>query len=58
MTDYKFENDAACLDRIKRIMDKIGDFDKAGFNRAAPVAPAKSMDNVYDAVANFAKPLM
>ncbi len=56
VTDYKFENDAACLDRIKRIMDKIGDFDKAGFNRAAPVAPAKSMDNVYDAVANFAKP--
>ena len=49
VTDYKFENDAACLDRIKRIMDKIGDFDKAGFNRAAPVAPAKSMDNVYDA---------
>jgi acetyl-CoA carboxylase carboxyltransferase component len=56
VTDYKFENDAACLDRIKRIMDKIGDFDKAGFNRAAPVAPAKSMDNVYDVVANFAKP--
>ncbi len=56
VTDYKFENDAACLDRIKRIMDKIGDFDKAGFNRAVPVAPAKSMDNVYDAVHNFTKP--
>jgi 3-methylcrotonyl-CoA carboxylase beta subunit len=56
VTDYKFENDAACLDRIKRIMDKIGDFDKAGFNRIAPVAPAKSMDNVYEAVANFTKP--
>src|SRR6187455_2147630 len=24
VTDYKFENDAACLDRIKRIIDKIG----------------------------------
>ncbi len=56
VTDYKFENDAACLDRIKRIMDKIGDFNKAGFNRVEPVAPAKSMDDVYDAVANFAKP--
>jgi acetyl-CoA carboxylase carboxyltransferase component len=56
VTDYKFENDAACLDRIKRIMDKIGDYEKAGFNRIAPVAPAKSMDNVYDAVANFTKP--
>ena len=56
VTDYKFENDAACLDRIKRIMDKIGKFDDAGFNRATPVSPAKSMDDVYDAVANFAKP--
>jgi acetyl-CoA carboxylase carboxyltransferase component len=56
VTDYKFENDAACLDRIKRIMDKIGDYEKAGFNRIAPVAPAKSMDNVYDAVTNFTKP--
>lgn len=56
VTDYKFANDADCLDRIKRIMDKIGDFDKAGFNRIAPVAPAKSMDDVYDAVSNFAKP--
>lgn len=56
VTDYKFENDAACLDRIKRIMDKIGDFDKAGFNRAEAVEPAKSMDDVYEAVANFTKP--
>ncbi|MES2725480.1 MAG: carboxyl transferase domain-containing protein [Bacteroidota bacterium] len=56
VTDYKFENDAACLDRIKRIMDKIGDFDKAGFNHAASVEPAKSMDDVYEAVANFTKP--
>lgn len=56
VTDYKFENDAACLDRIKRIMDKIGDYEKAGFNRIAPVAPAKSMDSVYEAVANFTKP--
>ncbi len=56
VTDYKFENDAACLDRIKSIMDKIGDFDKAGFNRIAPIAPAKLMDDVYDAVNNFAKP--
>lgn len=56
VTDYKFENDAACLDRIKRIMDKIGDFDKAGFNRIESVDPAKQMDNVYEAVNNFSKP--
>jgi acetyl-CoA carboxylase carboxyltransferase component len=56
VTDYKFANDAECLDRIKRIMDKIGHFDKAGFNRVEPVAPAKSMDTVYEAVAEFKKP--
>jgi acetyl-CoA carboxylase carboxyltransferase component len=56
VTDYKFPDDASCLDRIRRIMDKIGDFEKAGFNRAEAKLPAKSMDNVYDAVANFTKP--
>ena len=56
VTDYKFANDADCLDRIKRIISKIGDYEKAGFNRIEAVAPAKSMDNVYDAVANFTKP--
>jgi acetyl-CoA carboxylase carboxyltransferase component len=56
VTDYKFPEDSSCLDRIRRIMDKIGDFEKAGFNRAEAKLPAKSMDNVYDAVANFTKP--
>jgi 3-methylcrotonyl-CoA carboxylase beta subunit len=56
VTDYKFANDADCLDRIKRIISKIGDYDKAGFNRIESVAPAKSMDDVYEAVANFTKP--
>ncbi|MFY8110238.1 MAG: acyl-CoA carboxylase subunit beta [Bacteroidia bacterium] len=56
VTDYKFPDDASCLERIRRIMDKIGDFEKAGFNRAEAKLPAKSMDDVYDAVANFTKP--
>jgi len=56
VTDYKFATDADCLDRIKRIISKIGDYDKAGFNRIESIAPAKSMDNVYEAVANFTKP--
>ncbi len=41
VTDYKFPNDAAALDRIRGIMDKIGHFDKAGFDRAEPKAPIK-----------------
>ena len=35
VTDYKAKDDAAALDTIKNIMDKIGDFPKAGFNRKA-----------------------
>ncbi|MFT7592386.1 MAG: 3-methylcrotonyl-CoA carboxylase beta subunit [bacterium] len=30
--DDRFPNDKACLDRIRFLMDKIGSFDKAGFN--------------------------
>lgn len=41
VTDYKCENDKDCLDRIRNIMDKVGDYDKAGFDRAAPAMPAK-----------------
>jgi acetyl-CoA carboxylase carboxyltransferase component len=39
VTDNKCKDDADCLDRIRRIMDKVGDFEKAGFNRATPAAP-------------------
>lgn len=39
VTDNKCKDDADCLDRIRRIMDKVGDFDKAGFSRTTPAAP-------------------
>jgi len=39
VTDNKFPNDEACLDYIKNIFDKIGAFEKAGFDRAEPRAP-------------------
>lgn len=41
VTDYKCENDKDCLDRIRNIMDKVGDFNKAGFDRATPKMPEK-----------------
>ncbi|MDX5320077.1 MAG: acyl-CoA carboxylase subunit beta [Bacteroidota bacterium] len=41
VTDYKFPNDQACLDRIRAIMDKIGSFEQAGFDRKAAVQPKK-----------------
>lgn len=46
VTDYKSKDDKDCLDSIKNIMDKMGDFDKAGFNRVEPKEPAKPVDNI------------
>ncbi len=47
VTDYKCDNDQDCLDRIKRIVDKIGDPNSAGFNRATPALPEKDVKDVY-----------
>lgn len=41
VTDYKCKDDKDCLTRIRNIMSKIGDFEKAGFNREKPVQPKK-----------------
>ncbi|MFV0530424.1 MAG: acyl-CoA carboxylase subunit beta [Flavobacteriales bacterium] len=47
VTDYKCENDEACLDQIKRIMDKIGDYDKAGFNRKKTFPPQLKEEEIF-----------
>ena len=47
VTDYKCENDQACLDRIRNIMDKVGDYEKAGFNRAEPALPKLNQKDIY-----------
>jgi 3-methylcrotonyl-CoA carboxylase beta subunit len=41
VTDYKCKDDADCLTRIRNIMSKIGDADKAGFNRIEAKKPKK-----------------
>ena len=46
VTDYKSKDDKDCLDSIKNIMDKMGAFDKAGFNRIEPQAPAKPYEEI------------
>jgi 3-methylcrotonyl-CoA carboxylase beta subunit len=48
VTDNKFPDDQACLDAIKRIFDKIGKVDLAGFDRAVPVLPKLDMADLYD----------
>ena len=47
VTDYKAKDDAAALDKIKNIVDKIGDFDKAGFSRVKSVKPALEEKDIY-----------
>ncbi len=47
VTDYKHPNDKACLDSIKNIMSKVGDYDKAGFDRVKAQAPKKDPKEIY-----------
>lgn len=47
VTDYKAKNDEDALDRIKSIMGKIGDYEKAGFNRSESAPPAEDEKEIY-----------
>lgn len=47
VTDYKQPNDAACLDSIKNILSKVGDYDKAGFDRVKSAEPKKDQKEIY-----------
>ncbi|MDZ4665312.1 MAG: carboxyl transferase domain-containing protein [Bacteroidota bacterium] len=47
VTDYKCKDDADCLTRIRNIMSKVGDYDKAGFNRETPALPKKDPNELY-----------
>ena len=47
VTDYKAKDDKDCLDKIKNIVDKIGDFDKAGFNRKEPLQPKENEADIF-----------
>ncbi len=50
IADYKFENEADCLNQVRRIMDKIGEQPRAGFDRATPAAPTKDPKDIYGIV--------
>ena len=47
VTDYKAKDDKDALDRIKNIVDKIGDFDKAGYNRIKAEKPKFNENEIY-----------
>jgi acetyl-CoA carboxylase carboxyltransferase component len=47
VTDYKAKNDKDALDKIKNIINKIGDHDKAGFNRTTASKPTANPNDLY-----------
>src|SRR6218665_49684 len=47
VTDYKAKDDKDALDKIKNIVDKIGDFDKAGYNRIKALPPKENPEEIY-----------
>ncbi|MCH8233528.1 MAG: acyl-CoA carboxylase subunit beta [Bacteroidetes bacterium] len=47
VTDNKFDSDEECLDYIRSVMAKIGNFEKAGFNRVNPAPPDTDPGKIY-----------
>jgi acetyl-CoA carboxylase carboxyltransferase component len=47
VADYKAKNDKDALDKIKKIISKIGDYDKAGFSRIKPIHPLFNPEEIY-----------
>ena len=47
VTDYKVANDAAALDKIRSLVDKLGAPETAGFNRTKPALPLKDNEQLF-----------
>ncbi len=47
VTDNKYDTDQDCLDAIRKIFDKIGSYEKAGFDRADSKAPKKDPEELF-----------
>lgn len=47
VTDYKAKDDKHALDTIKNIIDKIGDFNKAGYSREKTKKPKEDPNELY-----------
>ncbi|MES2796522.1 MAG: carboxyl transferase domain-containing protein [Bacteroidota bacterium] len=47
VTDNKYPNDESCLEAIKKVMDKIGDFGRAGFDKKMSVVPKTNPADIY-----------
>ncbi len=47
VTDYKAKDDKDALDKIRFIVDKIGDYDKAGFSKTEAFEPKENPDDIF-----------
>lgn len=56
VTDYKCENDQDALQRIRGLVDKLGAQEKAGFDRIAPVAPSRDLQELLGLIPRDGKP--
>ena len=50
VTDHKCKDDKDCLTRIKAIFSKIGDYQRAGFNRITATLPLKKAEELYSII--------
>lgn len=57
ITDYNVKDDKTCIDTIRNLIDKFGDFDKSGFSRVKSKPPLKNPEEILHILPdNPAKP--
>ncbi|MBU2493369.1 MAG: acyl-CoA carboxylase subunit beta [Bacteroidetes bacterium] len=47
VTDYVMKNDEECLTQIRKLVEKFGEFPKAGFNRIESINPKYNTKEIY-----------
>jgi 3-methylcrotonyl-CoA carboxylase beta subunit len=52
IADYKFKTEKECLDQVKKIIDKTGKKQSAGFDRIKAKKPAVKAEEVYNLVSH------
>lgn len=56
VTDYKCEDDQEAITTIRGLVDKMGAFPKAGFDRTTPLDPEHATTDIYGFVPRDGKP--
>lgn len=56
VTDYKCEDDHEAITTIRGLVDKMGGFPKAGFDRSTPLTPEHATTDIYGFVPRDGRP--